>query len=81
MSYAIEVDGLKKSYDNHTVLKGLSFSVNEGEIFALLGVNGAGKRLDMRNKIMLVTCYIVLCSFSRLWAGYSHQSTHSPVIR
>lgn len=43
MSRAIEVDGLKKSYNNHIVLKGLSFSVDKGEIFALLGVNGAGK--------------------------------------
>ena len=42
MSYAIEIDGLKKSYGNHMVLKGLSFQVARGEIFALLGVNGAG---------------------------------------
>lgn len=43
MSYAIQVDGLKKSYGEHTVLKGLNFHVEKGEIFALLGVNGAGK--------------------------------------
>ncbi|MCB6203117.1 ABC transporter ATP-binding protein [Extibacter muris] len=43
MSNIIRVRGLTKSYGNHVVLKGLDFSVNEGEIFALLGVNGAGK--------------------------------------
>lgn len=43
MSYAIQIDGLKKSYGDHTVLKGLNFNVTKGEIFALLGVNGAGK--------------------------------------
>lgn len=43
MSYAIQVSGLRKSYGNHTVLKGLSFHVEAGEIFALLGTNGAGK--------------------------------------
>ena len=43
MSYAIQIDGLKKSYGDHTVLKGLTFNVIKGEIFALLGVNGAGK--------------------------------------
>lgn len=43
MSYAIQIDKLKKSYGNHTVLKGLTFEVIKGEIFALLGVNGAGK--------------------------------------
>jgi len=43
MNSAVQVDGLKKSYGNHTVLKGLNFNVIKGEIFALLGVNGAGK--------------------------------------
>lgn len=43
MSYALEIKELKKSYGDHTVLKGLNFNVIKGEIFALLGVNGAGK--------------------------------------
>lgn len=43
MRCAVQVENLKKSYGNHEVLKGLNFSVREGEIFALLGVNGAGK--------------------------------------
>ena len=43
MKYAIKIDGLRKSYGGHNVLKGVSFYVKRGEIFALLGVNGAGK--------------------------------------
>lgn len=43
MNYVMQIDGLKKSYGDHTVLKGLNFNVIKGEIFALLGVNGAGK--------------------------------------
>lgn len=43
MNAAIEVRGLEKRYGNHRVLQGVSFSVNPGEIFGLLGVNGAGK--------------------------------------
>lgn len=43
MSSAIRVEGLRKSYGSHQVLKGLDLQVNRGEIFALLGVNGAGK--------------------------------------
>lgn len=43
MSAAIQVCGLKKSYDNYCVLNGLDFEIEKGETFALLGVNGAGK--------------------------------------
>ena len=40
---AIEVQGLKKSYAKHDVLRGVDFDVARGSIFALLGSNGAGK--------------------------------------
>jgi ABC-type multidrug transport system ATPase subunit len=40
---AIEVDGLHKAYGAVRAVDGLSFAVEEGEVFALLGPNGAGK--------------------------------------
>jgi ABC-2 type transport system ATP-binding protein len=40
---AIQVKGLRKSYKNLQVLKGVDFEVGKGHIFALLGSNGAGK--------------------------------------
>ena len=43
MNHTIEVTNLEKCYGAHKVLKGLTFSVRQGEIFALLGANGAGK--------------------------------------
>lgn len=39
----IRVSNLQKQYGNNVVLKGISFEVQEGTIFALLGTNGAGK--------------------------------------
>ena len=39
----IEVEGLRKSYGDVEAVKGLSFSVDEGEVLAVLGPNGAGK--------------------------------------
>ena len=39
----ISVKNLVKNYGNFKAVKGISFEVNEGEIFGLLGPNGAGK--------------------------------------
>jgi ABC-2 type transport system ATP-binding protein len=43
MEKAIEVKELRKSFKETEVLKGVDFEVKRGEIFALLGSNGAGK--------------------------------------
>jgi ABC-2 type transport system ATP-binding protein len=42
-SVAIEVQGLRKSFGDHTVLDGIDLAVVEGTVFALLGPNGSGK--------------------------------------
>ncbi|MEI6726406.1 MAG: ATP-binding cassette domain-containing protein [Actinomycetes bacterium] len=43
METAIAAKSLRKSYKNVAVLKDVSFSVQKGTVFALLGSNGAGK--------------------------------------
>lgn len=43
MTTVINVKNLHKKYGENSVLKGISFTVKRGEIFALLGTNGAGK--------------------------------------
>src|ERR671923_2353976 len=40
---AVEVEGLRKSYDGTEAVRGISFSIAAGEVFGLLGPNGAGK--------------------------------------
>src|ERR1035437_2783266 len=45
---AIQVRGLRKSYQAVQVLKGVDFDVARGSIFALLGSNGAGKTTIVR---------------------------------
>ena len=40
---AIKVKGLVKNYKDFRAVDGISFSVEEGSLFALLGENGAGK--------------------------------------
>ena len=43
MPAILEVDHLVKKYGDFEAVKGISFSVEEGEVFGLLGPNGAGK--------------------------------------
>ena len=47
MNRAIQVSELRKSYGSHIVLKGLNFQIEKGEVFSLLGVNGAGKTTSL----------------------------------
>lgn len=39
----LQVDNLSKKYGDFTAVKGVSFSLEQGEIFGFLGPNGAGK--------------------------------------
>lgn len=39
----IRLDGVEKSYGKHQVLKGVTMQVNKGDIYGLIGKNGAGK--------------------------------------
>jgi ABC-2 type transport system ATP-binding protein len=48
MEAAIQVRGLRKSYKDLEVLKGIDLDVARGSIFALLGSNGAGKTTLVR---------------------------------
>ena len=43
MDTIMHVSHLKKKYQTLEVLKDVSFDVKKGEIFGLLGMNGAGK--------------------------------------
>lgn len=43
MSIILEIKSLRKTFGEKTVVDGLSFKVNEGEILGFLGPNGAGK--------------------------------------
>lgn len=48
MTNAIEIENLKKSYSDRTVLKDINLHVPEAKISLYLGANGAGKTTTMR---------------------------------
>ncbi len=43
----VEVKELRKEYDGHVAVDGLSFSIETGKIYGFLGPNGAGKSTTM----------------------------------
>lgn len=44
----LKVDNVKKNFGKTQAVKGVSFELNEGEIFGLIGPNGAGKTTTIR---------------------------------
>ncbi|GGU26855.1 ATP-binding cassette domain-containing protein [Lentzea flava] len=45
---AITATGLRRSYGDHVVLKGVDLNVQRGTVFSLLGANGAGKTTTVK---------------------------------
>ncbi|MGB9691500.1 MAG: ABC transporter ATP-binding protein [Candidatus Sumerlaeaceae bacterium] len=62
----IEVENLTKSFGPTQALRGVSFSVQRGEIVGFLGPNGAGKTTTMK----ILTCFIPADSGRATVAGY-----------
>ncbi len=53
MRPVIEVLDLDLGYTGHTVMRGLNFSVNKGDIFIVMGINGCGKSTLLKSLIGL----------------------------
>src|SRR5690625_4607498 len=54
MEPLLNVENVVGGYSNKNVLKDISFSVNRGEIVALIGLNGAGKSTAIKHIIGLM---------------------------
>ena len=52
--WALEVEGLTRSYGSHTVVNRLDLQVGRGDIYGFLGPNGAGKTTTMRMVLGLI---------------------------
>lgn len=64
---AIIVTGLSKQYPDKTAVDNISFSVDKGSIFSLLGVNGAGKTTTIK----------MLCGLTRPTGGEAYVLSHN----
>jgi len=52
----LEVQGMEVSYGEFLALRGISFTVQEGELVTIIGANGAGKSTILRAVMGLVKC-------------------------
>lgn len=52
--YAIKTENLTKKFKDKTAVDSLNLTVNEGELYSLLGVNGAGKSTTIK----ILTCLV-----------------------
>jgi branched-chain amino acid transport system ATP-binding protein len=52
----LEVKGIEVSYGQFLALKGVTFSVKEGELVTIIGANGAGKSTILRAVMGLAKC-------------------------
>ncbi len=44
----LKISNLVKTFGKHEVLKGLSFSINKGEVVSVIGSSGSGKSTLLR---------------------------------
>lgn len=62
----IKVENLSKKYGSHIAVKGVNFTVNDGEVLGFLGLNGAGKSTIMN----IMTGYLSMTEGSVEIDGY-----------
>lgn len=75
--YAIKAEGLVKRYKDLTAVDGLNLEIEQGELFSLLGVNGAGKT----TAIKILSCLTEPTSGEAFVGGYSITKNPQEVKR
>jgi polar amino acid transport system ATP-binding protein len=68
MTKAIRIEGLRKSFGDHEVLKGIDLAVDDHEVVCLIGASGSGKSTLLRCIDLLETV-----DAGRIWIGQQQR--------
>ena len=71
---AIRTENLVKQYKDKTAVKGLDLTVHQGELYGLLGVNGAGKSTTIK----MLSCLTRPTEGEAYVMGYSPRNKSWP---
>lgn len=74
---AIKTENLTKKYKDKVAVNSINLSINKGEIYGLLGVNGAGKSTTIK----MLSCLIKPTSGDAVLNGYSIVNDSEDVKR
>ncbi|HEY3420423.1 MAG TPA: ATP-binding cassette domain-containing protein [Methanomassiliicoccales archaeon] len=77
MTTVINAINLRKDFEELTAVKGINFSIEEGECFGFLGPNGAGKSTTMR----MIYCVSPLTSGTLNVLGMDVEEDHQREIK
>ena len=74
MGCVLEMKQIRKEFSGVSVLNGVDFSVNEGEIRALLGANGAGK-----STLMKIICGVYHATGGQIFISGKEEEIKTPL--
>ena len=79
----LEVRNIEKSFDNTEVLKGINFSLEKGEVLAIIGSSGSGKTTLLRclNFLERPDCGQILVNDNIIFDAQDKRTQHESEVR
>ena len=76
----LEIRDIEKAFDGFRVLKGISFSVEEGQVVAIIGPSGSGKSTLLRCATFLERADAGSIAYSGVFAAQNDETGHAKYV-